>query len=436
MRPILMTMVQQFNDAIIKRNEITERNPSYPKLQREIEVLKNSINEILKNMKTTLAMDKADLNKQLGTIKQQVTALPQKEMEMVTLERKYRVDDNYYTFFLQKRAEAAIQKASNSPDNSVLDKARVLGMTNGGVKSKTYMTFGVIGLLIPFLIVLLTELLNNTIRNIKDVEKNSPFTLVGAVRHTQSSDPILAAHRPRSSFTEMFRVIRTRIEFIVQRKSKISILTTSAESGDGKTYFCTNLASVYALSGQKTILVDMDIRKPSVSDRLGLTEKDGVTNYLIGEKSLEELILKKDNINFDILLAGTVPPNPGELIRSDKLKDMFKTLQSIYDYVIVDTSPIGLVADAYSLAPLMDANIFVVRSEKTNKTFFKKLNAQLKADNVRNLYLVINDINSKKSNYYGRYSNYGYSYGYGNNQSKKKKEYDKNTHYYEDDENI
>ncbi|MFV0471981.1 MAG: GumC family protein, partial [Paludibacteraceae bacterium] len=271
--PMLMTLVQQFNETLRLRDEITEKNPLYSKYNREIENIKNSIKEVVKNVRATMALEKNDLDKKFSTVKKEITVLPQKEMEMIGLERKYRIDDNYYTFFLQKRAEAAIQKASNSPDNNVLDMAREIGITNGDVKSKTYMIFGAIGFLIPLLILVLSELLNNTIRSAKDVEKNSSFSLIGAIRHTQNKDPLLAAHRPRSSFTEMFRVIRTRLEFIVQRKNNIAILVTSTESGDGKTYFCTNLASVYGMSGAKTILVDMDIRKPSIQERLSMIEK-------------------------------------------------------------------------------------------------------------------------------------------------------------------
>lgn len=435
--PMLVNLVQQFNEALLLRNEKTEKDPYYPKYTRDLENSKAAIVELVKNMRSTMALEKNELNKNLSTIKQQVSTLPQKEMEMVSLERKYKVDDNYYTFFLQKRAEAAIQKASNSPDNNILDKARIMGVTNADVKSKTYMKYGLVGFLIPLIVLILMELLNNTIRGTKDVEKNSSFPLIGTVRHTQSTDPLLAAHRPRSSFTEMFRVIRTRIEFIVQRKNNTALLVTSTESGDGKTYFCTNLASVYAMSGMKTILVDMDIRKPSIGERLAITEKSGVTNYLIGEGTLQDFILKKEKLNFDILLGGTVPPNPGELIRSDKLKEMFTHLREMYDYIIVDTSPIGLVADAYSLAPMMDANLFVVRNEKTNKSFFKKLNEQLKADKIQHVYNVLNDIDTEKTGY-GKYSSYGYGYGYGYGYygKSKKKEYDKNTHYYEDDESI
>lgn len=437
--PMLIGLVQQFNQAINERNEITDRDPSYPKFTREIENLKKSINEVIKNMRASLSIEKKDLSAKLSNVKKEIISLPQKEMEMVALERKYRVDDNYYTFFLQKRAEAAIQKASNSPDNSILDKARYIGPINSSIIRKTYLTYGLIGFLLPLLIIVLMELMNNTIRGAKDVEKNSQFTLIGSVRHTQSEDPLLAANRPRSSFTEMFRVIRTRVEFIVQRKNKISVLITSSESGDGKTYFSTNLASVYGLTGLRTLLVDMDIRKPSINGRLSLTEKNGVTNYLIGESPISEYILKKDKFNFDLLLAGTVPPNPGELIRSEKLKDMFKELKGMYDYIIVDTSPIGLVADAYSLAPLMDTNILIVRSEKTNKSFFKKLNYQLKTDNIKNFFVVINDVKVEQS-LYGKYNSskygYGYGYGYGISQGKRKNEYDNATHYYEDDKDI
>lgn len=431
--PMLVSLVQQFNDVLSKKTETKESNPLYAKYERELQSLKNSINEVIKNMRASMEIERNDLNSKLANVSQDISALPGKEMQLIGIERKYRVDDNYYTFFLQKRAEAAIQKASNSPDNYVLDKARVVALTNGGTKSRTLMMYLLIGFLIPALFVILKEVLNTSVRDVRDVEKNSKFPLIGTIKHVKNTDPVLAAKRPRSSFTEMFRVIRTRIEFIVQRKSKIMLLTTSAESGDGKTYFSTNLASTYGMTGMKTLLVDMDIRKPSVNERLGLSENDGVTNYLIGEKTLDELILKKDKFNFDILLGGTVPPNPGELIRSEQLKEMFLELRKRYDYIIVDTSPIGLVADAYSLAPMMDVNLFVARSGKTNKSFFRLLNEQLKDDKLKHFYVVLNDVNVESSRYSGYGKNYGYGYSYGYGYGRKKKDANKYAQYYDDD---
>jgi len=304
------------------------------------------------------------------------------------------------------------------------------------------MMFLLFGIMIPALIVVLKELLNNTVRSSKDIEKNSDFQVIGMVRHTQSFDTLLVPKNPRSAFTEAFRVIRTRIEFIVQRKKNIMIVITSGESGDGKTYFGINLAGIYSMSSPKTILVDMDIRKPSVNERFNITNTEGVTNYLIGQCELEDVILRLPGVDYDILPAGTVPPNAGELIRSDKLIEMFDTLRKQYDFIIVDTSPIGIVADAYSLAQISDVNLYVVRNEKTSKTVLKKITAQLKADNINNIFTIMNDVSTeenKYSKYYSKKYTYGYnSYGYmsGSKTNKKNDLSDKYFQYYEDDRDL
>lgn len=439
--PMLMTLIGQVNDLNLKRSELSEKNIYYTKYTRDIENVKQAINEVTKNMRVALSIEKNDLNKRANTVESEMKEMPQKEIEMNSIERRYKMDDNYYTFFLQKRAEAEILKSSNSPDNDVLDKARIITMTNDGTKQKTTLMFLLFGILIPAVIVVLKELTNGAIRSAKDVEKNSSFQLIGMVRHTQSTDPLLISKNPRSAFTEMFRVIRTRIEFIVQRKKNMMIMVTSGESGDGKTYFCVNLAGIYAMASPKTILVDMDIRKPSVNGRFNITLTEGVTNYLIGQRELDDVILRLPGVDFDILPAGTVPPNSGELIRSEKLVDMFTELRKRYDFIIVDTSPIGVVADAYSLALQSDVNLFVVRNDKTNKSFYKKLSAQLKSDNIQNMYTVMNDI-SLEENRYSKYYSKKYTYGYGYNytsgySSKTRKEAsDKYFQYYQDDREL
>ena len=304
------------------------------------------------------------------------------------------------------------------------------------------MSYLLFGLLIPALLVIAKEMMNSTVRSAKDVEKNSPFPLIGAVRHTINNDPMVVAKNPRSAFAEMFRVIRTRIEFIVQRKTNIMLMVTSTESGDGKTYFSINLAAVYGMVSHRTILVDMDIRKPSVNQRFNIMQANGVSNYLTNQCTLDEVILKLPGVDFDILPGGTIPPYPGELIRSAKLIEMFEDLRTKYDYIIVDTSPIGIVTDAYSLAAMSDANLFLVRNEKTNKSFYRRLVVQLKADKIKNMYTVMNDVvtegrrYSKYNSYgYGSYA-YGYSYGYGYTSRKRKEAAAKYTKYYEDDTEL
>ena len=437
--PMLMGLVQQVNDLYSQRNNVTEKNLYYAKYTKEIQNVTVTINEVVKNMRVALEIEKNDFYKRMSKVNNDIADLPNKELEMNSIDRKYKMNDNYYTFFLQKKAESQILKASNTPDNNILDKARILSVTNSGKKSKTTLMFLLFGILIPTFFVIIIELLNNTIRSTKDVEKNSPFPLIGAIRHTKSTDPLLVAKNPRSAFTEMFRVIRTRIEFIVQRKTNIAIMITSTESGDGKTYFAVNLAAIYSMASKKTILVDMDIRKPSVNQRFNIVQPNGVTNYLINQCTLDEVILHLPKVDFDILPAGSIPPNPGELIRSDKLLELFTELRKRYDFIIIDSSPIGMVTDAYALAAISDVNLFVVRNNKTNKSFFKKLTAQLKLDNLKNIYTIINDVVDDGSKY-SKYKLYkyaylfGYSYGY--NTKTKKNDAEKYFHYYEDDTEI
>lgn len=440
--PMLMSMVQQINELNQQRSEVTEKNMYYDKYSKQIENAKNTVIEVVKSMHASLDIEKKDFYNRLSKVNEEIKELPEKELEMIAIERKYKMDDNYFTFFLQKRAESDILKASNTPDNVILDKARITTQTNSDKKSKTTLMFLLLGVLIPTVIVIAVELLNNTVRSNRDIEKNSVFPLIGSVRHTISTDPMLVAKNPRSTFTEMFRVIRTRIEFIVQRKTNIMIMTTSTESGDGKSYFCINLAAVYGMVSPKTILVDMDIRKPSINQRFEIAQTTGVSNYLINQCTLDEVIIHGlPGAEFDILPAGTIPPNPGELIRSEKLIDMFAELRKRYEFIIVDTSPIGIVTDAYSLAALSDTTIFIVRNGKTNKNLFKRLSAQLKFDNIQNMYTVMNDIGNSDGAHYSRYNSYGYRYSYGfeytsRNKKKKNQASEQYAKYYEDDSEI
>ena len=218
---------------------------------------------------------------------------------------------------------------------------------------------------------ILSELLNNKIRSPKEAESISSFDLLGSLRHVKSQNPIYAQDKPRSSYAEMLRNIRMRIEFKVLRKTNISIAITSTESGDGKTFISTNLASLYSMTGHPTLLIDMDIRKPDVHEKLGLQAPLGVTNYLIGDCELDDIIIRNENIGFDVIAAGTIPPNPGELIRSEKLLELIKTMRERYTYIIIDSSPVGIVPDAMALIEQTDITLYAVRCTSTDKRFAK-----------------------------------------------------------------
>ena len=408
----LISLVQQLNDLRIQRGELTEKNVYYAKFTKDIENVKTMINEVVNSMRASLEIEKQDLKARYAEVEREIQKLPKKELQMVAIERNYRIDDNYYTFFLQKRAEAEIQKASNTPDNTILDKARTINTVNSKTKQKNTTTALALGLLIPLVLVVASELLNNKVRSPKEVEKLSPFRLIGSVRHAKTQNPTLVRDHPRSSYAEMLRSIRTRMEFIVKRKDKMVIAVTSTESGDGKTFLSSNLASLYAMAGKKTLLMDLDIRKPNIHTKLGLENGPGLSNYLIGDCKLEETYAKSP-FDFDIMRAGTIPPNPGELIHSDELANLINTLREKYDFIIMDTSPIGLVPDAYALLEQADIGLFVIRCMQTNKSFCKQTLQQISevVDAPEKLQLVLSDIPTEGP--HGSGYGYGYGYGYG-----------------------
>jgi len=409
--PMLMSLVAELNELRIQRGELTEKNVYYAKYTKDIENIKTSIEEVVSTMRASLEIEKADLQRRMDEVEHSIKQLPKKELQMVAIERNYRIDDNYYTFFLQKRAEAEIQKASNTPDNSIMDKARTTAIMNAKAKSKTMTTYLIIGFLIPFVLIILSELLNNKMRSPKDVVKLKFFRLIGTLRHAKSQNPTLVRASPRSSYAEMLRAIRTRVEFVLKRKDKMVICVTSTESGDGKTFLSTNLAALYAMTGRRVLLIDLDLRKPNIHTKLGLENGDGISNYLIGDCEFEDTLTQNTPFGFDFVRAGTIPPNPGELVHTDKLADTIKKLREEYDYIVIDTSPIGLVPDAYAVIEHSDMCLFVIRCMQTNKSFCKQTLEQMSevVESPEKIQLVLSDIPTEGRHSYG--SGYGYGYG-------------------------
>ena len=407
----LVSLVQQLNTLRIQRGELTEKNVYYAKYTKDMENVKISIEELVTSMRAAMDIEKEDLQRRTNEAEAMLRTLPQKELQMVAIERNYRIDDNYYTFFLQKRAEAEIQKASNTPDNSIMDKARTTAIMNAKAKSKTTSTYLIIGFLIPMILIILSELLNNKIRSPKDVVKLKMFRLIGTLRHAKSQNPTLVRASPRSSYSEMLRAIRTRIEFVLRRKDKMVICITSTESGDGKTFLATNLSALYSMAGKKVLLLDLDLRKPNIHTKLGMENGIGISNYLIGDCEEEDIYVRNTPFGFDFIHAGTIPPNPGELVHSDKMADLIKRARENYDFIIIDTSPIGLVPDAYAVIEQSDMCLYVIRCMQTNKSFCKQTLEQMQevVDTPEKVQIILSDIPTEGRHSYG--SGYGYGYG-------------------------
>ncbi len=413
--PVLLDLVSKFNELQQKRSDLGEKNPNYERYSKRMEEVRSTMLEVLGNVRKVYDMERAAFEKEYEFVMKDLQGLPEKELAMVNFERSYKINDNYYTFLLQKQSEAQIRKASNVPDNKILQKARAnFSPVNMADKTKVYLLFVVIGLLIPAAFVVIKELLNTTIRGENDILNITKLPILGTIRHIDSqNNKIQSVQNSRSLFAEGFRVIRSRIEFLVQRKTNVSVLVTSAESGDGKTHFVANLAGIYSLISDKVILVDVDIRNPKLSEKLGYKDAKGLVHVLIGQATLDEVIIKDDaELGFHFLPAGVVPPNPAELIGSESMSNLLLELAQIYDYRIFDTSPLGLVADAYPLARNVDVNLLITRAFKSDKGFFKNFIEQIQQDNIDNVYVVLNGLKVPKVGKYGKYGHYG-RYGYG-----------------------
>lgn len=411
----LSSLVTEYNTISRKMQEsqIGRFNPIYERNEKQLLALKINILEALRSLLHQIQDKQEDLDMESMNLERKLAVLPAQEREFLRYQNRYTINEQYSTYLIQKRYEAKIQKASNVPDNYVLEPPKQMGgPINSNQKTDTYLMCFVIGLALPLaFVVCKEEFFNFSISTKEECERISGMPVIATIENiakkiNTSGGKFLVKNLPKSSFAESFRNMRIRIEYMAQREFPICLLVTSAEPADGKTFIASNIASVYQLTGKRVVLIDFDLRRPSVSKILGIHSKKGVSNFLIGQVSLEEVTLTHPEYGFDIITAGTLPPNPSELIKTKKTKDMITYLRANYDYIIMDCSPIGLVSDAYILSKMVDATLFVVRRGKTNKAFFKSVVSQVRNDGLDHFALIFNDVKGREG-YYGTSRYYG-----------------------------
>jgi capsular exopolysaccharide synthesis family protein len=409
--PKLSEFVKTYNELLQKARNLGAKNPLYNKTIDELNDLRVKILQEIQVAQINLQNQKDALVRKYEVLQLKIDNLPPQERDLVKFQREFRVNEMYHQYLTQRQYEAEIQKASNTPDNFIWEAPRQMGgAVNGGEIGKNYTYYFIIGLILPLcFVVLKEEILNFSITTKEECEKISGFPVIGTIENVSkklNNGVVLVKNYPKSSFAESFRNMRVRIEYMAQRENKITVLVTSTEPADGKTFIATNIASVYQLMGKKVIIVDLDLRRPSVAKTLQIDSQKGISNYLIGQVTLDEITYSHPDYGFDIIPAGTLPPNPSELIKTAKTKQVLEHLKEMYDYVIIDCSPVGLVSDAYILSEIADTTLFVVRRAKTNKSFFKSVITQLRYDGVEDIALVFNDVKGREG-YYGTSRYYG-----------------------------
>ncbi len=416
-------LIDSYNTLVLDRNRIlksaTTENPSVIKLDQQIASLRANVKASLLRMQSNLTIQKNDLKQSEGVLNAKIGKIPVQEHQFRIIARQQKVKEELYLYLLQKREETAISLAATEPNARVIDAGKALKIPVSPKKNIVYLAALLLGLLVPFGIIYVINLLDTKIKSRLDLEGKTMIPFIGDVPSSDSPSEIIKSES-RTSSAEALRIIRTNLEFILSKADENSaktIFLTSTFPKEGKTFVSANLAGTFALSGKKVLLIGMDIRNPRLDEYFALPER-GFTNYLSSKDlKLEDLIVKQDGFdNFYILPAGVIPPNPAELLMSNKVDDLFKTLKTQYDYIIVDTAPVSLVTDTLLIAKHADCFIYVARANFLEKRMLNIPNELYKANKLPNMCLLLNDTDSTKG--------YGYGYGYGVN-FKKVSWYDK-----------
>ncbi|AYN05218.1 polysaccharide biosynthesis tyrosine autokinase [Flavobacterium sp. 140616W15] len=375
--------------------------------------IKNVLLENIASAKFSLQYDLEMVNSKIGQTESTIKKLPEEQQELLKIKRKYDLSDNVYSTFLQKRSEADIVKAANLSDIHFIDPAKDIGGGLIGPKtSVNYVLALFLGVLIPLLLICVIFFINNSIQNIEDVSRQTQIPLIGVVGVNNEATNLAVFGKPKSALSESFRSIRSSLQFLYKKQQvdgAKTLMITSSISGEGKTFCSINIATVFALSEKRTVIVGLDLRKPRLAEEFELTNEMGVVNYLIKEKNLEEITNKTKIPYLDVIFSGPVPPNPSELILGETMKEFMNELKTKYDYIILDTPPVGLVSDSLELVQYSDVTLYIVRQNYTKKDMITLLNNRVKRGELTNASIVLNGFENKAK--YG--ATYGYGYGYG-----------------------
>ncbi|MEP4373763.1 MAG: polysaccharide biosynthesis tyrosine autokinase, partial [Algoriphagus sp.] len=399
----------------------TEFSPQVKSANQRLIDLNSSIREILDNVDRNNQMTIADLEKRRTVIESSFRNLPKAEQNLIKIQRQQSLTENIYNFLTEKRAESAISKASNVPANKIIEYARSGGQISP-VPSRIYGIALFIGLFGPIMIFLVREFFRSKIEDPKFLERKLKIPVLSTILLNKSDENLVVFTNGKSGIAEGFRSLRSNIKFLVPKENQLTFMITSTISGEGKTFCALNLASVYSLTGKKTILIGCDMRKPKIFNDFGLKNDVGLSTFLSGqEDDYKKIIKKSGHENLDIIVAGPIPPNPSELLFSVYFEQLVTALKSDYEVIILDTPPVGLVSETLDLLTLVDFTLFIFRQDYSEKSFIDAVNGLKLQKGLKNIYAIFNGLDASKVSYGGYGYSYGYGYGYYTDDTKRSK---------------
>ncbi len=411
------SMIKNYNQELLNRARLlhssSENNPAINKIEQNIKTLREGLKNGIVSTRDIINHEKKELQKRAEDIDSKLNLAPEIERQMAEVMRQQEIKNELYLFLLKKREENALSQALTVPIATIIDSPEATGGPVEPNRPKSLMTALAVGLIIPALIIFVIGLFRVTFKDRIDVERLTDIPILGEISVNESKENFVVKPKSTAPIVELFRLTRNNLQAILDVPERKLICITSTTTQEGKTFCSANLALSFALAKKKTILVGLDIRRPQVRKYFSLSTSRGVVTYLSGKESdLSSLIVPSGMSEYlDLLPAGPTPPNPNELLMNSALGDVFDYLRERYDYIIVDTAPVGMVSDTFLITPYADLNIYVMRAKYSSKKYIEALENLVREDRLRNLYILVNAVDIK-SKVYG-YKRYGYGYGYG-----------------------
>ena len=416
--PILFSLVSKMVDLQLSIKTYSGLdNPLINENKRRISELRTDILESVRNQQSADKLKDDFITGQLLVFEKQLNRLPLAERKLISIQRNYALLENVYIFLLQKRTEAGISRASTTTDISIVNPPMLAGGPISPKPMINYLAAIALGLGLPTLLFVLLELFNSKVQSKEDVEKVTTIPFTGGVGHKSGENNLEVLTSPKTSIAESFRALRSNLNYFLGQRDQAVIMITSSISGEGKTFTTLNLASVISLSGKKVLIVGADMRKPKLFSDFRLVNDVGLSTYLAGITDFETIVQKTSYLGIDLVSGGSVPPNPAELLLTEKMSDFLKEAKKRYDFIIIDTPPLAIVSDAFSLAEFADHTLFVIRQNYTPISLLRTLEDSYRLGKLKNVSIVLNDIHVSGPGYgYG----YGYGFGYGYVKSNKR----------------
>lgn len=394
-------------------NVAKETNPIVSDLKASIKKTKQDLLIYINNTRKATKEQIENINKEILSYINEAKLIPGKQRDILTIQRKAAVSEQLYNFLLEKRANTKIAKASIVPDMKIIETPRNVGVVSPdkpGIQ-KSFLSFG---LLLSVLIIVLRAFFYSKIKSVEHLRELTELPLIGVLPYVkeENNDGIIVDYSPNSVISEAFRNLRTNLLYANIGIDAKTYLVTSFLPGEGKTFTSANLATIFAKSGKKTVLIELDLHKPRIFKRFGLPpQTKGLTTCISGMDKYEDIICETQIPNLFCIYAGPVPPNPSEFVLSQRLKELIDRAKQDFDFVIIDTPPAGLLSDSIYLVQQVDATIFVLNTKTSSKRVITFMENVIEANNLKNVLLVLNGISRLGKRYY--YQGYGYSYGYG-----------------------